>query len=153
MADKYPEQGVKAYAVVSGSYSDYTVHAIFTNRLAALEAAVQHGQDDTYSAADVEDIVLYEDVPEKETIYRMIQTIWDDGRVQDDLRQDSDTRLPWNTWYDAPRDGRPKVRYVRAPMHKDKGGRLEVFGRDEQAVKQAFSDRKAQILAGPQGLL
>jgi hypothetical protein len=37
-------------------------------------------------------------------------------------------------------------RWVRAPVHDGKGGRLEVYGTDEQRVRQTFSDRKAQLL-------
>jgi hypothetical protein len=142
----------KIYAVTTGSYSDYRVKALFTSKKLAKAAAEATAADTEswYGDASVETFHIYDEVPEKATAWYYQANLWDDGTVTEE-RLTSDTALPWNLlWGEAP--ARPSVRFVRAPIHKNKGGRLEVRGSDEQAVKQAFSDNKARILAEKAGI-
>ena len=58
-----------------------------------------------------------------------------------------------DTLYERPTE-RPSVRYVRALVHGGKGGRIEVRGSNEAAVRKVYSERvamwKAGAWAGPQ---
>lgn len=135
------------WAITRGSYSDYRVLAVFASRADA-EAAIARakGAVDSFLAAEsVEEMSFYEEgvEPVLLTVYERQVEVWDDGTVSSERRT---VREEWDydPLYDLP-GKRPKVRFVRAPIHKDKGGRLEVRGTDEQGVNQAFSDNLAQL--------
>jgi hypothetical protein len=149
----------RVWSLSSGSYSDYQVLALFTTKKLAEAALVAHQAEEEYPEARVEEFTLYDEVPERATVYLIVSVLWDDGReTASQLWGDSKpgvltstTKLPWNHWY----RGTPRVKssFVRAPVYKNQGGRLEAWGTDEQAVKQAFSDRKARIVAEREGLV
>jgi len=135
----------KVYLLASGQYSDYGVHAAFpTKKLAkaAVKVSKVHGRymDD----ARVETLHLYDAIPEPVTDLRLSVVIWDDGATEKDI-ESYETDLPWALVYGPP-PSRPSVTYTRAPIHRNMGGRLGVRGGDLQAVRQAFSDAKAQVL-------
>lgn len=136
----------KVWALTTGSYSDYSIKALFTKkRLAKAAMLVNKADSEAWSYGDenVETFYLYDEVPEPSTTWYYQANLWDDGTVTEE-RLTSTTALPWNHWWGEGTE-RPHVRYVRAPIHQNRGGRLEVRGSDEQAVKQAFSDNKARI--------
>lgn len=135
----------KIWALSSGVYSDYTVHALFTTKELAEQAAEVHrGHEDyRYEEPRVEEFYLYEEIPERVTIYKYQTNIWDDG-TETDVRQNFETGFPWQHWRAVVR---VRSRYVRAPFHNDRGGRLEVWGTDEKAVAKTFSDKRAMIMA------
>jgi hypothetical protein len=140
----------KLWALTAGSYSDYQVHALFPTKKLAEAGVEAHNKDKEawIEGAQVETLYLYDEVPEPTTSWKYQAELWDDGLTTNEYL-DSTTALPWNHLRgEAPK--RPKVRYVRAPIYNNKGGRLEVYGSDEQAVKQAFSDNKARIRDGQQ---
>ncbi len=140
----------KVYAISEGSYSDYRVRAIFKTRKLAEEAIARartvSRYDDDWN--EVEEYDLYDQVPQPITTYRLTQDLWDDGTEGPEYRTVS-TAMPWD-WDVAPR--RPEVRFVRAPIHRDKGGRLEVAARTEAAARKAFRDRKARWRAEVEGI-
>lgn len=143
--------GDTLYALSQGAYSDYHVLALFTSKKLAEQALEAHKADEEWSRdARIEEFDLFDELPEPVTEHYYQVEIWDDGRVtNENIRQA--THLPWNHLDGTPKP-RPHVRWVRAPMYRDQGGRLEVRGSDEQAVKQAFSDNKARILAEIEGI-
>jgi len=133
------------YAVSQGSYSDYRVEVLFESREQAELIAAEN--NDYFSDKRVEEFLLYDEgeMPTKMAEYSLVCEIFDAGIVQE--RDPGITvEYPWAFWSGTPTE-RPKVRYVRAPIHKDKGGRLEVRGSNKQAVQQAYSDNKARILS------
>lgn len=142
----------KVWAITTGAYSDYSVRALFSSKRAAKQAAEANNKDEDgwHRDTEIEVFYLYDEVPVKVTEFFYQVEIWDDGRVTNE-RNHATTCLPWNHLWGLPK-ARPDVRYVRAPMYRDKGGRLEVRGTDEQAVKQAFSDNKARLLAEAKGV-
>ncbi|HUW01784.1 MAG TPA: hypothetical protein VMW08_05495 [Acidimicrobiales bacterium] len=137
----------KVHAVSSGTYSDYRVHALFRRKRDAEAAIVElAGTPDFYSGGSlrVEAFHLFDKgeplVPVPWRMYRV--TVWDDGTTSD-VVESNEAKWPWE--FEAGR--RVDVRFVRAPVHQGKGGRLEVYGTDLPAVGQVFSDNRAQVLA------
>lgn len=142
----------KVYSLSDGEYSDYRVKALFPTRDLA-ERAVEAHEADPESwgyGSHIEEFWVYSEIPEKSTAYHLMADIWDDGTVGAE-GLNVEQALPWNHLHGPP-PKRPNVRYVRAPIHKNKGGRLEVYGSDEQSVRQAFGDNKARILAEQAGI-
>lgn len=139
---------IKCWAATSGSYSDYRICAVFaTKRQAeAAVAAAQMAEDAWPNPDSVVEFFFYSEGAEPRllTVYNRQVTIWDDGTFEEhDLR--IRTEWEYDQLFDRGSDRRPSVRFVRAPMHNNKGGRLEVRGIDEQAVAQAYSDNLARI--------
>lgn len=135
----------KVWVVASGEYSDYRVLCACDSKARAETVAqlLRADQDRFRSDARVESLPLVMTDPEKVRLYHASVTVWDDGRVTDE-REWITTEWPFDQW-------EPITpvwwRWVRAPVHKDKGGRLEIRGTDEQRVRRVLSDRKAQLLA------
>ena len=143
----------KMWALSSGSYSDYRVKVLFASKKLAEEAVRADNADkESWGESFSEVFEVYDTVPEMVTVHVWQEAIYDDGTTSD-FRASAHSHLPWNHYWDYAENGRPKVRFVRAPMYHNRGGRLEVSGTDEQAVKQAFTDNKARILAEAQGLI
>jgi len=136
----------KVHAVSSGTYSDYRVHALFHSESDAEKARAQlAGSEDFYGgSARVESFHLFDEgEPVVPVPWRMVRVnIWDDGTTGD-VDEANEMKWPWE--FEAGR--RVDVRWVRAPVHQGKGGRLEVYGTDLQAIGQSFSDNRAQVLA------
>ena len=142
----------KMWSLSSGHYSDYSVKALFATKKMAEDAVrLDKADKDSFNDPYVESFDVHDELPDFVTVYFMTENLWDDGTTSA-FRSDAMTHLPWNHYWDYGKMGRPKVDFIRAPMHNGKGGRLEVRGTDEQAVKQAFSDNKARILAESQGV-
>lgn len=136
----------RVWALSSGSYSDYTVLAIFeTKEDAEAAAAMQGPADDWHSDKRVEEMSYYPKggAPKVVRIYDRQAQFWDDGTVDQERENHRDE---WE--YDplhGPASKRPSVRFVRPPIQKNKGGRLEVRGLDKRAVDKAFSENAARI--------
>lgn len=142
--------------LTGGSYSDYQVYAVFPTRGSAEEALAnyQATESDGWGGPDmVEAIPFYGpgDKPRQVVTHDWQINVWDDGTTSSPHAHDSpgpwkDQRTEWDFHQLYPAGPRPSVRWVRAPIHNNKGGRLEVRGTDERAVAQAFSDNLARIL-------
>jgi hypothetical protein len=129
------------WGITTGEYSDYRVQALFATEDAAKRAAALRDDHadisafNFYSADDSE--------PKLVQVYYHNVELWDDGTQGSD-RAHSDTHWEYDGYESRFMDKRPYVRFVRAPMHHDKGGRLEVYGINEKACLKTVSDYIAQ---------
>ena len=136
------------WTVESGCYSDHQVMAVFEDEATA-EAwaeALRHESGGYNTDAYVGRLTLYRIPPHLVTTWQMHVELWDDGRMQPKGPW-SRTEYPLTCLYGPP-PKRPRVRYVRAPCHKNLGGRLEVIGDSEMAVAKVASERIAMWKAG-----
>ncbi len=135
----------RVWLVVTGSYSDYRVECAAASEADAKQiAATINAWWRSYEDAHVKSVPLVTPPVHRVTIYMVSVTVWDDGLIQHhQLWQDA--RWPWE--YEASRPVR--WRWVRAPMHEGKGGRLDVTGTDRELVFRVASDRAAMIHADP----
>jgi hypothetical protein len=140
-----------AFAVSSGSYSDYSVHAVCEDEATAERwaEALRSDSEGWHSDAVVEELPLIAagTKPAKQTTVHLSQTLWDDGHEEE--RHVSETsEYPIVSLYGPP-PRRPSVRFVRAPIHKNRGGRLEIRGRTESAVLKVYGDEIRMWRANP----
>ncbi len=141
------------YVVSSGEYSDYRVLAAFESEGHANDwrDAIRADEDGWNRDAFVEQLELVPNSmkPAKRTLFVKSAELLDTGEVEE--REISET----SDWFFGHRAGgmsdRPSVRYVRAPCHKDQGGRLEIEGFNRDAVLKVFSERLAKWRAGAFG--
>lgn len=141
------------WAVSTGSYSDYNVKGLFPTKDLAERAAVELSTvaDSWHSDAFVESFLLWseDDMPEVITYYRVQQTWWDDNRIAEE-REDIYTEYELALLWPVPSGDRPHVRWVRAPMHNGKGGRIEITGRSLEGCRKVLSEWRARWVAeGP----
>lgn len=138
------------FTVESGCYSDHRVHAVFEDEQTAIawQSAMNSDEDGWNRDAFIGSIVIIETgtKPKKETVWRMNTELWDNGTT-DSRGADFISSYPTDSMY-MPPPKRPAVRYVRAPVHKDLGGRLEVVGATREAVEKVTSERIAMWKAG-----
>jgi hypothetical protein len=138
------------WAITSGSYSDYRVLALFATKAAAEAQMRRPSPPGSWTEPDdLAAFLLYEadDEPRQVTTYERQIEIWDDGTTSNP-RESVRTEWEFDTMHGRP-SKRPQVRFVRAPVHKGKGGRLEVRGSDKSAVDKAYSDQIVQRVAKP----
>ena len=145
---KQPSKTQRVWGITRGSYSDYTVLAIFEDEdeARAFCAAHQNTAYDAWGAPDdVECFMFYPKgvQPVLNTVHSRSVVVWDSGDTEGAMERE---RVEWeySPLY-ASVSARPNVRFVRAPMYLNQGGRLEVEGLDEQAVNQAYSDNLARL--------
>lgn len=132
------------YGVTSGSYSDYRVLCICpTKQDAEAVAAKIRGQEGHYNDANVEAFYEANALTVPTFVLSISCNVWDDGTVTP-IMERTDVCYPWDYNY---RIVPVSWRWVRAPMHKNIGGRLEVSGTNATKVRRVYSDRKAQLLA------
>jgi hypothetical protein len=126
---------VKVYALSRGSYSDYSVVAIFRDQKDA-QAAIDTGQRDFN---DVEEYDLYEGPVTQKIVYHA-ESRWERGANEWIERRWTWAVWPWNDDYDLKR---PVVRShpAKKPVY------VFVAGPDEAEVAKALFDRMAQIKA------
>ena len=135
----------KVWAVSSGSYSDYRVHAIFEDEATAdawAKAIAAKDEDDYswHSDADTQEFpfIATGTEPKKVLIVDLVQDLWDNGK-EADARITERREYPIVALYGPP-PPRPVVRFVRAPVHNNKGGRLEIRGKSKEAVLKVYGD-------------
>lgn len=140
------------FVVSDGEYSDYTVLAAFDSEETAERwaQALRNDSDGWHNSARVESLTLIDSAEpiEKRTTYRQNVELWDDGTT-DTKGVFANSHFP--VGYFGPPPVRPIVRYVRAPCHKNKGGRLEVTANSEAAVRKVVGERMAMWKAGAFG--
>lgn len=129
------------WAVSSGSYSDYRVLCVCATKKDA-ERIIARAADEFADEMRVEQKILADDTTAPEEILNLTVNLWDDG-TEGGHREWVRAQWPWDYGYAPP----VKWRWVRAPIHDNKGGRLEVSGSDHERVRRVFSDRRAQIKA------
>lgn len=135
------------WGLTRGSYSDYRICAIFERKEDA-EAAlnVRDARIGWGGGEDVEEFSFYPagGSPLTVTTHHWTGEFTDAG---DEPRRNKAVEVEWEYNRSDPSGPRPSVRFVRAPIHRDKGGRLEVRGTDLLAVQHAWSDNVARIRA------
>lgn len=145
------------YAISTGEYSDYTVRGLFEDRdtaelwLKEMLNGVEDEKQYRYYSPRIEEFILIssDTKPFKVTKYSQSVTLWDDGRTDYGPVQ-VDTDYPIMMW-NGPPSLRPSVRYVRAPVHSDKGGRLEVVANNLEALVKVINEKVMMWKAGSWG--
>lgn len=125
------------WAVSTGSYSDYSVLALFEDEADAQAAVDECNAKESYRDARVESFYFYPSGtrPHYEKIFHRSVNISNDGTV--DNHQEGDY-YSWDMGY---KENRPFAAIPR----RNNGVGLIVSGTDLQAVNQAFSDNLAEI--------
>lgn len=136
----------KMWAVSRGSYSDYRVLCLLNTEREAkqLVERMRATGDDRYGEPPfVEEFHVTTPDVQRIEVLKMQENLWDDGTESDE------SQSYWIDWpFDVlyPEDALPvSWRWVRAPIHYNRGGRLEVAGVDHERVRKVFSERKALI--------
>lgn len=136
------------WMISTGEYSDYRICAVCADKSTAENWAAAMNGESKYDTYRVETVGLIDsgEPPSKVTHWRVNVELRDDGQVEQ-RGPFSNTNWKWAS-YDGLPPTRPHVRYVRAPCHNNMGGRLEVWGDDEQKVLKVMSERIAMWKAG-----
>lgn len=128
------------WVVESGSYSDYRIHAAFPDKATAKAAAAL---GDQYHVASLPELTMAD--LSLVIVLRMDINIWDDG-TESQERANVRTEVPFDMLY--PEDEKPAHwRWVRAPIHENKGGRLEVSGTDHERVRKLYTELRGRLHA------
>lgn len=134
------------YTVERGAYGDHRVMLVCkTKRQATAIAKAYNADPDSWGEDAYVGSLPIMATAEKVTVYGLLCEVWDDGTVTTE-REHIKTEFTFdmlNALYNQP----VTWRWVRAPVHRNKGGRLEVHGTDLERVRRVYSDRRAQLLA------
>lgn len=136
-----------AWVVTQGEYSDYRICAVCPTQAdaEALAARANETEESEYYEYRVESVFLADADLEKVTTFYRSVTVWDDGRTTEtNPREVTDWPWAWNIT-----THKVHWRWVRAPTHNGRGGRLDVCGTSARLVAKVFSDRRARLLADP----
>jgi len=148
MTRKSPRPGV--WLISSGDYSSYRVHAAFATEELVKEVCDAANTGNEWSDYQVEYRELHTAMPERKILYGMrVQRGYTDT-TWSEVESWQQVVWPWD--YEYPTTARPRVRATGS--HKPGHGWSEVSasGSDLAAVRQAFSDRWAQVKAQEEGL-
>jgi len=132
------------WVISSGSYSDYRVNAAFDSKKTAKAVAARaNASEDGYREFWVESLPYFDDpnIQRVETLSLHCE-IWDSGKVDE---SDPWYRIEW------PFDALYEIvdcrwRWVRAPIHKNLGGRLEVSGTNHELVRKVYGEKKSALM-------
>ena len=139
------------YVVSKGEYSDYRVMCVTDSKERAEHVADAYNATSPWAGADVEELPYVDSEPQRLHILTMTENLWDDGTTSETLER---VELSWEFDLLFPDHAVPVGwRWVRAPIHRGRGGRLDVFGTDHERVRKVFGERKAQIRADEAGAL
>lgn len=131
--------------ISSGSYSDYRVHAVVEGSLKDAKRLVDRAngiRDSYHDEYVVESLPVVTADVERVSILSLQENIWDDGTTTE-AHERTNVEWPFDALHEQ---GALSWRWVRAPMHKNRGGRLEVSGTDHERVRKVFSDRRAALM-------
>lgn len=133
------------WAVSHGEYSGYRILFLCESReLAEAEvAALKADEGCGYCDPFVEEMVLFSRPTVVMPVYRFFAEIRDATGVVKEWRSDSSERE--ETGYE--RLIPCSWRWVRAPMYKGLGGRLEVMGTDEKLCRKVYGEKRALLVA------
>lgn len=133
------------WVVSKGTYSDYRVMCACRSKADASAVAAKYNASDSWASARVERLPIIGADVERVAVLSMTTTLWDNGE-EADSRESMQFEWP----FDSYRELAPvRWRWVRGPIHKGKGGRLDVHGIDIERVRRVFSDKRAEIMATP----
>lgn len=136
----------RVFAVASGSYSDYRILCACPTEADAEQIVAKLRIDtDGWHRDDtqVEEFMICTGDVEKQRLLWLQTTLWDDGR-ETDVKEEVRLEWPFDTIFDVVA---MSWRWVRAPMHNNRGGRLEVTGTNHELVRKVYSDRRAELIA------
>ena len=126
------------WGVSRGSYSDYRMLCVCDSKKRAKEIAAL--TDDGM----VEALPYFDRDPKRVTTFWLNENLYDDGTT--DERYESQ-RTEWEFDMLYPERIAPvRWRWVRASIHRGRGGRLEVSGTDLERVRKVFGDRRGMLL-------
>lgn len=133
------------WAVSHGEYSGYRILFLCESReLAEAEvAALKADEDRGYYDPFVEEMVLFSRPTVVMPVYRFFAEIRDATGVVKEWRNDSSEREEAGYERLIP----CSWRWVRAPMYKGLGGRLEVMGTDEKLCRKVYGEKRALLVA------
>lgn len=134
----------RIYVVSAGTYSDYAVLCACNSKsdAAIIAKKVTDSGIGWRGDARVESLPVVTSDVAPVSVLRLSENIFDDDRL---AGYDEQVRVEWP--FDSLfGDAVPlHWRWVRAPIHEGKGGRLEVSGTDHERVRKVFSERKALL--------
>lgn len=139
---------MKIPVITVGSFDDYRILVAVDGTLedARLLASRLRGSGRYSDANEEELLVVKADIPQVEVL-KVSTTIWDDGQV-DEAQPRVSVQWPWERYNsDDELIAAAEWRWVRAPMHMGKGGRLDVEGTDHALVRQVLAEEAERILA------
>lgn len=132
------------WVLSSGSYSDYRVHAVCDSKATAkrIAARAKATKSAWRSEYEIEELAYVDDPDLKpvETLDLAVD-IYDDGR-ESEPRESFRVEWEFDPLYEL---SDCLWRWVRAPIHNGRGGRLEVRGTDHERVRKVFGERRALI--------
>ena len=121
----------RVWLVSSGHYSEYLVHCAAPSEKAAENIVRALNATDEWAEYFVEEVPVIKKA----------------DRVTVEVECN---RVEWNVNPLYPERLQPvTVRWVRAPVHNGRGGRLGVYGLHQDLVRETFSDMKARLVADP----
>lgn len=138
----------RVYIVTHGCYSDYSVALVTLSKTHAQRVADEMSKpkspDDYVETHNVEEVAFLEtgEMPTLVTQHFRFAELTE-GAVG---REWSHCNTAWS--HNILPTKRPRVHFVKAPMHGGKGGRLEVVGTDVGHVEKAYHDRIRMFKAG-----
>ena len=138
-----PEATTK-FVLSRGSYSDYRVLAVCDTEERAKNAAKAINADkNRWDEVMVEEILYLDRDPVRITVFKVTENLWDNGSTSH-YNDFGFTEWEFDLSHDADRQP-ARWRWIRAPMHERRGGRLEVTGTDHELVLKTFAERKAML--------
>lgn len=128
------------WIVVSGEYESYSVLCACPGEASAKALAAKLEKEPDIDCPRAVWLPTFDASVEKQTVLTISVNLWDDGSRQE-LHRDTDEWWPWYFILVRP----VGWRWVRAPVHEGKGGRLEVWGTNHEAVEVKFRELEGMI--------
>lgn len=131
------------WAISSGSYSDYRVDAVCESKEIAEATAAKMNmlENRRYEEYGVEELPLIDESVHKVVVYYMNVEILDAGGIGAERQWETQE---WSHDNDATEAA---WRWTRAPYIGTRGGRLDVWGTDQERVRKVLGDQRAMLMA------
>lgn len=144
----------RVWAMSSGVYSDYRVHAVFTSKAAAEKAAKLNESDRPYGEEGrVEEFELFDECPTHQTVFKVDCYLFEDGTTKFD--EEVETMLPWNHWEKPYLNGRARLKKRDwRTTHNEPRRHMFVwaYGWTHESAMKAVADRVAMEKAKLEGV-
>lgn len=140
----------RVWGLTSGSYSDWTVHALFETEADAQAAADAYTKASDYGDGEIQEFVYYEagETPRRIVWFTCYQTLSDSGEIRTDGK--IARREAWEYNQDETFSKRPKVEIKYTPKDPSPARawvgyyNISIVGSDRAAVAKTWSDLRAQ---------
>lgn len=130
------------YAISHSEYSDYSVTCICETEEEAnkLRDKLNDETNETVYKYYVERFLLCDSSIQKTLVLSISITLWDDGT-------ESQKVVKWTEEWPFNYEGNPSCnwRWTRAPIHKEKGGTLEVWGTNFTLVRRTYKEKRLML--------